>query len=97
MSQIAYPGLTSNPDFGKAFLSLAADSMSRWEGQAGSDGQPLHLDMEWDSIRTLQELEILETTLQARLDTWIVEATAEGMAEAAGCGPLPQKAGSHVP
>ena len=97
MFQITYQGLTSNPDFGKAFLSLAAATMSRWECQTGSDGQPLHLYMEWDSNRTRQELEMLETMPQARLDTWIVEATAEGLTGAARCGPLPQKAGSHVP
>ena len=70
-----------DPETRAAFLSFAAATMSRWEGRVGPDGQPLNFDIEWESIRTLEELEMAENMLQERLDTWIAEGKAEGRAE----------------
>ncbi len=70
-----------DPELRRTLFAFTAATMGRWQHAMGPDGTPLHLDVEWEAINTLEELIMAQEMLQTQLDTWILEGRAEGQAK----------------
>ncbi len=76
-----YLVVNKDPELRRTLFSFTAATMSRWQHSMGPDGTPLNLDVEWESINTLEDLIMAQEMLQTQLDIWIAEGRAEGEAE----------------
>ncbi len=76
-----YLGDDPDPEIHRALFAFTIATMGRWQHAKGPDGTPLHLDVEWEAIGTLEELIMAQEMLQTQLDSWISAGRAEGRTE----------------
>ncbi len=71
-----------DPALQRILFDFAVASLRQREQGRHPDGSAADIAIEWEQIRTLEELTMAQSAIQERLDSWIQEGIEQGQAQA---------------